>query len=1224
MREPKRPSLIRHSFLSGVILATSAALAAVSGSGQTAVKASATDGAKSTEDYGKLPLAFEANHGQADPSVKFLSRGNGYSLFLTDSEAVLALGRADCKVSTDANGSLPVGCAATQNSVRMRLEGARDSYVAKATGEAELPGKVNYFIGNDPAKWHSDLPTYAKVLMSRVYPGIDLVYYGNQRQLEHDFVVAPHADPTRIALSLEGTKQLRIDPATGDLVLSIDGEANLRLLAPVTYQTINGQRTTIPSRYKLLANSSVGFAVGQYNHDQPLVIDPVLVYSTYLGGSGSKYGYSEETAGGDNGNGIALDSAGNAYIVGVTLSTDFPVTSQAFQKQNSATLSLPGANSVFVSKLNATGTALIYSTYIGGSNDNEGYGIGIDLAGNAYITGLTYSDDFPVTCGAFQTSNHAPASRATGFVTKLNPTGSDLIYSTYLGGSGQSEFGQLTDVSQAIAVDQTGHAFVTGYTWSADFPVTEHAFQTVFTGRALTPNAFVTKFNPDGRSLAYSTYLGGNGAQGRGDYGNAIVLDLSGHAFVAGSTGSTNFPVTSGAFQRTQNGVTAFVTELNIIGTQTLFSTYLGGSGGDSATAIALDSQGFPYVAGNSGSSDFPLTTGLEGSNTGIATYYAAASFRTPLAFVTKLTKDASALVYSTYLEGQDTSVTGLAVDSAGAAYIIGNASPDFLDTFGGFQQTADALPPPLYLEDAFVVKLDPTANTLNYASFLGSGYARALALDSAGNVYATGGAETGFPTTSGAYQTVNNAASQPSTNAFITKLALASEVNQTSYPPPLYNPTPVDTSTSVSIFQYDVDNAYFCGEDLMYTVLGSFEVLGLSASSAPFTGTVTVNGPGGGDTEDVNFQYFQFSGFTLYPGVYPVTANYSGDANYNPSSTSIDFDFSCPDLGPPPFIAAASRVGKLPLELKVTPRIKSSASGRKREWNASSGTVGPKFQPPSVILTSRLSTATRAAQTQSTASCIAHLPPLTVAVESPVGRLYGAANPKLSYGIVGLRNGDTVTVTVQTTATPTSPVGAYPITVTVSGAALANYNLTIIPGTLDVRPATLHIVASSEAVVYGHTPPSLTAYKLTGFLNGDTASVVSGAPALSTTVTLTTPAGLYKIGIQTGTLTAANYVFSGVSNGEGVVDVTKAPLALKANNLTMTQGSPVPTLTYSLTGFVNGQSAAGTVTGTPVLTTTATSASTPGKYPITITQGSLAAANYFFVKTNGVLTVTP
>jgi hypothetical protein len=220
--------------------------------------------------------------------------------------------------------------------------------------------------------------------------------------------------------------------------------------------------------------------------------------------------------------------------------------------------------------------------------------------------------------------------------------------------------------------------------------------------------------------------------------------------------------------------------------------------------------------------------------------------------------------------------------------------------------------------------------------------------------------------------------------------------------------------------------------------------------------------------------------------------------------------------------------------------------------------------------------------------------------------------------------NGDTVTVTLQTTATPTSPVGAYPITATVTGSALANYTLTVIPGTLDVRPAKLHIVASSVAVVYGHTPPSLTAYKLTGFLNGDTASVVSGAPVLSTTVTSTTPVGYYKIGIQTGTLTAANYVFSGVSNGEGVVDVTKAPLALKANNLTMTHGSPVPTLSYTLTGFVNGQSAAGTVTGTPVLTTTATSASAPGKYPITITQGSLAAANYSFVKVNGVLTVTP
>lgn len=247
---------------------------------------------------------------------------------------------------------------------------------------------------------------------------------------------------------------------------------------------------------------------------------------------------------------------------------------------------------------------------------------------------------------------------------------------------------------------------------------------------------------------------------------------------------------------------------------------------------------------------------------------------------------------------------------------------------------------------------------------------------------------------------------------------------------------------------------------------------------------------------------------------------------------------------------------------------------------------------------------------------------PLTVTLRN-TPRLYGAANPALGYFTTGLLNGDTVTVTESTTATPSSPVGPYPITATVTGPALANYTLTVVPGTLNIRPATLHIVAVAVVSRYGQPPPQPTAYKLTGFVNGDTASVVTGAPILSTTVTSTTPVGFYKIGIQTGTLAAQNYIFTGVSNGEGSVQVLRAPLQLKANNLTMTQGTAVPTLTYTLTGFVNGQSAAGTVTGEPTLSTTATSASRPGHYPINITQGSLVSTNYFFVRTSAILTVT-
>jgi hypothetical protein len=1196
-------------------------LAAVSGFSQTTVKTSVSGGAKSAENYGKLPLAFEANHGQADPSVKFLSRGSGYSLFLTDSEAVLALGTADCKANADGHGSLPGRCVTTQDSVRMRLDGAQDSNIAKATGEAELLGKVNYFIGNDPAQWRTGLPTYARVRLSRVYSGIDLVYYGRQGQLEYDFVVAPGANAAAIRLSFAGEKNLRI-AANGDLVLQGEhGSATFH--RPVVYQEKDGRRQPVAGSFQLAANNSVGFSLGNYDHKRALIIDPILVYSTYLGGSGNVSTF------GDQGNAIAVDAAGEAYVVGTAHSVDFPVTAGAYQSTNKP------ANSqrytVFATKMNAAGTALLFSTYLGGSYADLGFGIALDSSGNAYITGTTYSSDFPVTCGAFQTVFPGTTSNApTAFVAKLNQSGTGLVYSTFLGGSGNKSTSFIRgDTAQAIAV-KGGNAYVTGYTSSADFPVTAGVFQDTFNGTVNYSNAFVTELNGNGTHLVYSTYLGGQGSNGPGDVGNAIALDAGGDAFVAGITTSPDFPVTSGSAEPVASfgGLSiGFVTKLNSTGTAQVYSTFLGGSQGGSVQAIVVDGSGNAYVAGNTNSPDFPTTspvlepaTSWAGGDTG---------------FVTKINQDGSAWIYSTYLEGLGTSVFGLAVDSSGAAYVTGSAPATNTGTFGNFMTTPDALATPSSTtKSAFVVKLDPSATVLNYATLFGGSSTDggiALALDASGNAYVTGFAEsTDFPVTSGAYQATNKAASA-GRNAFIGKFALADENNQTVYPSPSVASPPYDTETDFSLSDYGITNAYQCGEYLSYDATVILQVYPLTGpGTLPLTGTVALTLPGASGSVDVSdqTQYLDIQGTANPPGIYTISASYSGDANYNPSSNSFDFDFSCPDTSGASLASGVpgTPVGGRHLKLPLTPRTKPANSAAEKPPAAGLSLARPKFRLPSAIpyQSSQRSMTKSSVQSQVTPLCRVSLPALTVAVSSPVGRLYGAANPKLSYGIVGLRNGDTVTVTLQTTATPTSPVGAYPITVTVTGAALAHYTLNVIPGTLYVRPATLYIVPSSVAVVYGHTPPSLTAYKLIGFVNGDTASVVSGAPVFSTTVTSITPAGIYKIGVQTGTLTAANYVFSGVSNGGGVVDVTRAPLALTASNLTMTQGSPVPTLTYTLTGFVNGQSAAGTVTGTPALTTTATAASRPGKYPITITQGSLSAANYFFVKVNGVLTVTP
>ena len=719
-----------------------------------------------SSSYGKLPLSFEANQGQVDPAFQFLSHGRGYTLLLREGEAVLALQGAKPTLSPDKVPPIPFidlsGHTQDQETsvVRLALVGANPN--ATAVREDQQVTKTNYFIGNDPSKWRTNIPNYGRIRYQSVYDGVDLVYYGNQRQLEHDFIVAPHADPAKIALAVSGAQKLRIDPASGDLLMSI-GQSTLRLLKPVTYQesgNAEGQRTQVASGYRLLKGNKVGFSLGQYNSAKPLIIDPVLVYSTYLGGQGGG-------AGGDQGNGIAVDKTGSAYTVGTTGSLFFPITTGAFQTTQ------PGTEAVFVSKLTPDGSALAYSTYLsgfltnsfGGYPPSNGYAIALDSKNNAYITGTTESVDFPVTCGALQTADPSYTGNApTGFVAALTADGSSLIYSTYLGGSGNRFASHpLGDVPQAIAVSATGIAYVTGYTVSYDFPVTSSAYQPTLKGSGLSSNAFISAINAAGTALVYSTYLGGSGVPpapgggGTGDIANGIVLDSNGDAFVAGSATSTDFPVTSGVVQTALAGTSnAFVTGLNPAGTDLIYSTYLGGSGSDSARAVALDSNGFVYIAGDTTSGNFPVTSGvLEGTASGIGPYLATNG---PGAFVTKLSKDGSALEYSTYLEGQSTSVYGLAVDSSGSAYITGSAPTLAPSTYGEFQTTSDALTTPTGPTSGFLVKLDPTAAFLNYATLLGgsaSDAAYAIALDSTGNAYLTGMTKSAdFPTTTGAFQT--------------------------------------------------------------------------------------------------------------------------------------------------------------------------------------------------------------------------------------------------------------------------------------------------------------------------------------------------------------------------------------------------------------------------------------------------------------------------------------
>jgi Beta-propeller repeat len=511
------------------------------------------------ENFGKLPLSFEANKGQTEGRVKFLSRGRGYGLFLTSSEAVLALHHGKSKAQKSKgqiNDPRFWGVDPKSQSLsvlRLKLVGANPAI--EITGLEELPGKSNYFIDNDPKVWRTDVPNFAKVQYKNVYSRVDLIYYGNQRQLEYDWVIGPGADLSAIQFSISGAQQIRLD-SQGDLVIQT-GDSEVRFQKPVVYQqqfklgspqsTPSSQnrdskfdtrqsslitRHLLEGQYVLRGKRGIGFEVVSYDRSEPLIIDPVLVYSTYLGGSAN-----------DEGFGIVVDSAGNAYVTGDTKSPNFP-TASPIQAAFGG-----GIRNAFVTKLNAAGNALVYSTYLGGSGDDSGSSIAVDSSGNAYVTGSTSSTNFP-TVNPFQATNHGFLD---AFVAKLNSVGSAFVYSTYLGGGGD-------DFGAGIAVDSAGNAYLTGSTKSTNFP-TAGTLQA--THGAASANAFVTELNAAGGALIYSTYLGGNGIN-NADGAFGIAVDSAGNAYVTGLAGSTDFP-TVNAIQPVSGGslTDAFVAKIS-------------------------------------------------------------------------------------------------------------------------------------------------------------------------------------------------------------------------------------------------------------------------------------------------------------------------------------------------------------------------------------------------------------------------------------------------------------------------------------------------------------------------------------------------------------------------------------------------------------------------------------------------------------------------------------
>jgi hypothetical protein len=747
-------------------------------------------------DYGKLPISFEANQGQTDPQVKFLARGEGYSLFLTDSAAVLTLTKANPS-NTKPNPALAMGKnskpetpAAKTDIVRMELSGASPSL--RVSGADQLAGKANYFIGNDPSKWHANVPTYAQVKYSGVYPGVDLLYYGNQRQLEYDFIVARGADPKPVRLYFAGASKLKLKPNGDLIILTKDGQIAFR--KPVIYQTKDGQRQPVKGDFTLLAGNTVAFHLGAYDHGRELVIDPVLGYATYLGGSDA-----------DQALAIAADGSGDAYITGNAVSLNFPTTSGAYQ-----TVNRDGSNgTAFVTKLNPAGTALVYSTYLGGTTYEQGTGIAVDADGDAYVLGTTASTDFPVSSNAFQKVSHAPDS-TNAFITKLNPTGSALIYSTYLGGS---DF----DYSFGIAVDTSGHAYVTGYTGDKDFPVSPGAFQPKRNGHSNGENYFVSALTSDGSGLIYSTYLGGTSDVDHFDRGRAIAVDNLGQAYVAGNACTENFPTTDGAFQtvpKTTTGCNATITELNSTGTALVYSTYLGGSLGSFVSGIGVDAEGSAYVAGNTSSTDFPVTPGA----------YEVVSPGPGSGFVTKLNAAGSDLAYSTYFGDQFQAPVGIALDSAGNAYLAG---------------------------DPWLTELNAAGSDLLYSSSILGDNPMGIAVDHLGNAYIAGTAFGAIPVTPGAFQSTN-----PSTSgqtSFVAKFTFNSgtpgHLHQTIdfptiAPQTALNPVALDATASSGLpVAFASNTPAVCtvsGDTATLLTSGSCDVIATQSGNAQYFATIT------------------------------------------------------------------------------------------------------------------------------------------------------------------------------------------------------------------------------------------------------------------------------------------------------------------------------------------------------------------------------------------------
>jgi hypothetical protein len=781
-------------------------------------------------NFAALPLAFEENKGQTDAQVEYMARGNGYTLFLTANDAVFSLHSAPAVSRTSiirrglqpAAKNLPKQSNTQKDStavVRMQLAGGNAQ--AKVSASGQLPGKSNYFIGNDPSKWQKDVAHYSRVSYQDVYPGVNLAFHGAQHQVEFDFIVAAGANPGPIGFHFTGAQNIKTDDSGNLVVSSAAGEVLLH--KPVAYQEQNGARQPVDAKFILKANNQVTFELGNYDHNRELVIDPSVSYeySTYLGGSGT-----------DNAYGIAFDSSGNALVTGQTASQNFPGTSGGFT----------GTAQAFVSKISADGSSLIYSTYIGGNGNpgDSGNAIAVDqVTGNAYVAGGTTSTNFPVhpNPGAYQTTLKGAGN---AFVLELGSSGT-LIYSTYLGGTG-------TDDAVGIAIDATDNVYAAGLTSSTNFPTTSSPLQGYLTGS--TGSGFLTKLNSTGTALVYSTYVGGSSG-GVGDSALAVAVDSSDNAYVTGQTHSSTFHTTAGVFQTTCGSCpsesNSFVRVINPAGTAYVYSTFLGGSGIDSGSSIAVDSAQNAYVTGTTTSTNFPTTAG-----TLQPAYGTGASSD---AFVAKVNPTGTALVYSTYLGGGGVNIgLGIAVDGNNNAYVTGSTNSSTFPTVSPTQVKYGGGD-----TDAFVSELNATGTALLFSTYLGGAgdedaneVSGAIAVDGPGaNIYVTGNTEpptsppgpNNFPTSTGTIQTTAGGG----VDAFVAKYSQPTSASFTLSATALSPASVSPGGSSTSTVTVTPDNGFSGTVTLTCAVSGptgaiDLPICGAASATAAAPATLTVS----------------------------------------------------------------------------------------------------------------------------------------------------------------------------------------------------------------------------------------------------------------------------------------------------------------------------------------------------------------------------------------------